>query len=109
MTGQDRRIWGYLVIWEFLVRPGTEGRFQQLYEAGGEWSRLFQRADAYLGTDLIQDTRVPQRYLTLDFWASQAAYDRFRQDHVTQYKAIDEKGAALTESEREVGRFCRIP
>jgi heme-degrading monooxygenase HmoA len=54
---------------------------------------------------LIQDVRETSRYLTLDFWASEAAYEAFRENRKEEYKSIDASCDQVTETEREVGRF----
>jgi hypothetical protein len=58
---------------------------------------------------LSHDSKQPLRYLTLDFWVSCEAYERFREASKTEYAAIDRECEELTESETEVGSFERIP
>jgi heme-degrading monooxygenase HmoA len=97
--------WQFLVIWEFVVRPGKEGLFEQIYGPDGDWGRLFRQGRGYYGTKLIRDCDELQRYVTLDFWESQVDYERFKSHHADEYKAIDAKCEALTEKEKEVGKF----
>lgn len=100
--------YGFLVVWQFRVRPGMEATFERAYGAEGDWAQFFRTDPAYFGTDLSRsqaDTRV---YITLDFWASEEAYDNFRAANSAGYHAIDARYEALTESEVEVGRFARI-
>jgi heme-degrading monooxygenase HmoA len=100
--------WGFLVIWEFTVREDKETVFEQAYGPDGEWARLFRRDPAYAGTELVRDSKRKRKYLTLDYWASQEAYDAFRERHLAEYKAIDAKCEAMTESEREIGRYGMV-
>lgn len=95
----------YVIVWEFRVRPGMEKRFAEAYGSHGEWVRLFQQDPAYIRTELMRDMHEPSRYLTLDFWASEAAYEAFRENRKDEYKGIDAKYEEMTEAEREVGRF----
>lgn len=99
--------WGYLIVWEFRVRTGMEKRFEAAYGSDGAWARLFQKAKGYVGTELNRDTQDPQRFVTLDFWMSRGAYETFREQHLAEYKTIDERCAAMTENEAEVGKFER--
>jgi hypothetical protein len=46
--------------------------------------------------------------VTLDFWKSKEAYDKFRKQHLPEYKALDKKCEASTESEREIGNFVPV-
>jgi quinol monooxygenase YgiN len=108
-NGRDYEQWGYLIIWEFQVRSGMEYRFETRYGPKGLWARLFAQDESYMGTDLIHHLSKERTYVTLDFWTSQAAYDAFRKQHRSKYKAIDQKCEELTESEREIGKFVRLP
>jgi len=96
---------GYVVIWEFHVRPRMSRRFEAAYGPKGDWARLFGRDRHYRGTLLTSSLRDRRTYLTLDFWSSKHAYESFRKRYAKEYKAIDAKCERLTESEREIGRY----
>lgn len=95
----------YIYIWEFEVRPGKEAEFEREYGPEGMWVRLFQGAPGYRETSLLRDPIHPRRYLTIDRWESEAAYQAFRAAHAREYAAIDAKCEGLTVAEREVGHF----
>jgi heme-degrading monooxygenase HmoA len=100
-------------VWEFQVPKGMEKRFEQVYGAKGSWARFFAQDEAYMGTELIHhlkrgESKAGRTYITLDFWASQNAYDAFRRQHFARYEAIDQKCQEMTESEREIGSFVRV-
>jgi heme-degrading monooxygenase HmoA len=103
MTKRDG--WGHVIIWEFQVQAGMEKQFEEVYGPKGDWARLFSQDGAYLGTELIRDLKTTCRYVTLDYWSSEQAYDDFRNRYLDEYKAIDQKCGAMTEDEREIGRF----
>jgi hypothetical protein len=107
LTGHESE-WGYLVVWEFIAKPGGQGRFEELYGSGGEWSRLFCQSDGYITTELNCDPENPRRYLTLDFWRCRETYDEFRTRHAPQYADLDRECEEVTESERDLGRFERV-
>jgi hypothetical protein len=106
-SGQPTR-WGYLVMWEFVVRAGMEARFEQVYGPSGDWARLFQQDENYLGTELTRGQGPPPRYITLDFWVSEATYERFREKRRKEYEAVDRECGWLRESERKLGTFVRM-
>jgi len=106
---RKRGEWGYLIMWEFQVRPGMEKRFEKIYGSDGDWARLFIQDESYIGTDLIHSLDGKRTYMTLDFWKSQKAYDDFRKRQLAKYKILDQQCEDLTESEREIGRFVRVP
>jgi len=95
----------YVIVWEFRVRSGMQKQFEEAYGCHGEWVGLFHQDPAYIRSELIQDVCEASRYLTLDFWASEAGYRAFRESRNDEYKSIDAKCERMTETEREVGRF----
>lgn len=97
--------WGYLIVWEFRVKPGQESGFEQVYGPEGAWAQFFRRGEGYLGTELVQDIKEPGRYLTLDLWTSRLAYEHFHKQNVVEYQAIGRHCEAMTEREVELGRF----
>jgi len=98
----------YVIVWEFRVIPGMEKQFERVYGADGEWVRCFGSDGGYIRTDLLRDAQDAGRYLTVDVWESEAAYDAFRTTHSNEYKEIDARCETLTQSEREVGRFVTL-
>jgi len=95
----------FVAVWEFWVRSGAEAEFEKAYGPDGAWVRLFSGDPAYGGTKLVRDLGEPRRYLTLDSWASAAAYKEFRRLHAEEYRAIDEVCESLTEREAKIGEF----
>lgn len=98
----------FLVIWQFRVRAGMEAPFQRIYGPQGDWAQLFRTGAGYLRTELNRSLTDPQVFVTLDFWTSQHAYDRFRGESSAGYDAIDARCEALTISELELGRFAPV-
>ena len=108
MATQEHDQWRYLIIWEFRVRAGMEARFEEAYGPQGDWARLFARHDEFVRTELNRDLKDSRRYVTLDFWTSRKAYENFRQQHASEYAALDQKFEEMTEKELEVGKFERV-
>jgi len=98
----------FLVLWEFDVKQGCEERFESAYGPTGDWARLFGLDSAYQRTLLLRDSSRPRTYVTLDFWASQKAYESFRQANLETYSALDERCEELTSAERKIGAFEQI-
>jgi len=98
----------YVVIWEFRARAGAEAEFEAAYGPDGGWVRLFRRDERYIRTELVRDIESPRRYVTLDYWTSQQAYDEFRIQHAEDYKRIDARCETLTESEELIGKFVTV-
>ena len=95
----------FLVLWEFEVKPGCEQRFERVYGPGGDWDSLFRRDSKHAGTYLFRDTTRPRVYLTTDNWLSRKSYERFLQDHRSEYDSLDAATQDLTTSQRHIGSF----
>jgi heme-degrading monooxygenase HmoA len=99
----------YAVLWRFRPRVGRESEFERAYGPSGEWALLFRRGDGYLGTELLRRSDDPGEYLTLDRWASRAAYEAFRARFSTEYRRLDHRLEELTEAETPLGTFESLP
>ena len=71
-------------------------------------AQLFRQSDGFVCTELSRDRNDARRYLTLDFWESKSAYEKFRAERASDYAAIDAHCESLTEFERELGQFERV-
>jgi heme-degrading monooxygenase HmoA len=95
----------HILLWEYLVKPEGVGEFLDLYGSRGEWAALFRRGEGYLHTELLRDQADPSRFVTIDYWESEVAWDEWRTQADVEYQKLDERGAGLTSVEREIGRF----
>jgi heme-degrading monooxygenase HmoA len=98
----------FTAIWEFHVKPEARSQFERIYGPDGDWAQLFRRSPEYCGTTLLQDRDHPERYLTLDHWASRDALAQFKREHHADYAALDKKCESLTEKETFVGDFDNL-
>ena len=97
----------FTAVWEFHVSADKRRAFEKAYGPNGDWAKLFRLGEGYIRTELLRDRDVPGRYVTLDFWASRLAYQKFRRQNLANYKALDRRCEALTQSERCIGEFQR--
>lgn len=97
----------FIAVWEFHVRPDKRRAFERAYGTNGDWAQLFRRAEGYIRTELFCDPDKPGRYVTLDFWASRLAFQKFKQQHIAAYKALDRRCESLTAHERRIGEFAK--
>ena len=94
----------HVIVWEFEPRVGRETEFENAYGSNGDWARLFAQSPDYRGTDLLKST-TKRTYLTIDRWASAAAFAAFKQQWRNEYAALDKRVEALTESERSIDAY----
>jgi heme-degrading monooxygenase HmoA len=99
----------YVVLWQFRPLVGQESEFKRAYGPSGEWAQLFRQGDGYLGTELLRRSDDPREYLTLDRWASRAAYEAFRARWSNEYRRLDYRLEELTEEEVFLGTFEAFP
>jgi heme-degrading monooxygenase HmoA len=98
----------FVALWEFEVKPGCEERFQRVYGPDGDWAKLFRSDSNYQETRLLRDATRAAIYLTMDFWKSRRAYERFIESHTTEYKKLDADGESLTLEERKIGWYRMV-
>jgi len=95
----------YVIVWEFVARPGCETEFEHAYGPRGRWAEFFRGGDGYLGTELW---RGEDRWVTVDRWDGEDAYERFRASRLPEYEALDREMEELTASETQLGTFTAL-
>ncbi len=95
----------FVYVWEYVVKQEAQADFERIYGPQGEWVHLFQNGEGYLGTELHQDVSQKLRYLTVDYWVSQAARDNFREQFAREFAELDQRCETLTEKEIFLGDF----
>jgi heme-degrading monooxygenase HmoA len=95
----------YIVLWRLRPLKDRKSEFERAYGPSGEWTRLFQHGEGYLGTELLRRSDDPGEYLALDRWVSRAAYEAFRTRFGSEYQRLDRRLEELTEEEVSLGTF----
>jgi heme-degrading monooxygenase HmoA len=95
----------FMRIWQFRVPAEKADDFRAVYGPTGDWSRLFQRETAFLGTELLQSATHPDIFLTIDRWDSIEAWAAFLRAWGDEYTALDRRCERLTVAEEEIGTF----
>lgn len=93
----------HVIVWQFDVDRAHREAFERTYGAAGDWARLFARAAGYLGTQLLADCDVGDRYLTLDRWRSEADFAAFRATFADEYARLDAICEGWTSREERLG------
>lgn len=96
------------IVWEFRVATENREEFERAYGSDGDWAKLFRRSDQYLGATLLRDPAVAGRYLTVDSWTDEEAFEDFKHQFAAEYKALDLRCEELTEYEMKIGGFDRV-
>jgi quinol monooxygenase YgiN len=98
----------YVVIWEFMAKPGERGEFENFYGPDGEWVQLFRRSKSFLRMEFFRDRNNENHYVTIDSFASKQGYDDFVREFRQEYEALDRRCDGVSESEREIGCFTAL-
>ena len=94
-----------LIVWEFRVKESIRSKFLRYYSSTGVWAMLFRKSPAYRETKLPQDTRDENRYVTIDSWETEEAFESFQKQFSEEYRALDKECEEFTEAERKIGLF----
>src|SRR5436305_15326334 len=90
----------------FEAKAGAEEDFVRAYRPDGDWAQLFRRSggESFLDSQLARDIEIARRFVTIDRWASRAAFDAFKAAAKPEYDALDARCRQLTRSERSEER-----
>lgn len=91
--------------WRFVVKPGKQPEFEELYGPGGLWAGLFHESRAYHGTILLRSQERDREYKLVDFWDHRDDFEAFKKKFASAYGALDHEGEGLTEQEEHLGWF----
>jgi hypothetical protein len=77
-------------VWEYEVPADQVDGFVAAYGPTGDWARLFARGDGFARTELYRSTESPTRFITVDLWRSQAAWQEFMGRWGLAYAELDQ-------------------
>ncbi len=95
----------FVILWEYEVKSGHEGMFENVYGPQGDWAHLFQSDPHYRETRLLRDVSRPRCYFTLDYWDTENDFAQFKAGHGAAYTEMDRATEGLTVSERRIASF----
>ena len=104
----DSKRTAYACIWEYKVKPDCVAEFEEVYGPSGVWVKLFISAEGYLRTELHRDRQNDFRYLTIDYWESLDAWEKFREEKSAEFNSIDSECEALTLTEHQIGQLAPV-
>jgi len=99
----------HAIVWEFLVPEAQRVAFEAAYGPDGPWALLFRQAPGFLEVKLLRSQESAERYLTIDRWESNTAFENFKSQFAREYQALDRQLEGLASSELRVGAFDDLP
>jgi heme-degrading monooxygenase HmoA len=79
----------FVRIWEYDAPEESVDRFIAAYGPFGDWARLFARGDGFVRTELFRSTQTATRFITVDVWSSEAAWQAFLHNWGARYAELD--------------------
>lgn len=95
----------FAIIWSYVVEPDWQAEFEQAYGPAGDWADFFRKGHGYIRTELLHDTKMENRYTTIDYWETEQDYKIFHDQFTAEYQALDARFEAWTINETLIGRF----
>jgi len=95
----------FVIIWQYQAKADRVSEFEKIHASDGAWAELFQKAEGFLGTELVRHHENPTRFLTIDRWTSRQAHEAFLTEWKQAYQALDAQCEGLTEKERLLGGY----
>jgi heme-degrading monooxygenase HmoA len=92
----------FQVIWELKVKFKERDKFEQFYDAKGDWVRFFRKSPDYLGTDVLESGEGDGIFLVIDEWHSEEAFNEFRNSLKADYDLIEEKAKSVSRSKKRI-------
>ena len=96
----------HIRLWRFVVPPENEAGFIAAYGSDGDWARLFAEAEGFQRVELWRSE--DGSFMTADYWASRADFDRFQANLGERYRALDTELEGLATDEIFIGAFTRL-
>ena len=89
-------------VWRYDVPTDVCDEFELEYGPDGSWATLFATSPGFVATSLYVDVGSPTSYLTVDRFADDQAWQRFRAEHEKAYQEVGERLRHLTTSQEEL-------
>jgi len=94
------------LVFRYEARDQTS--FERVYGPDGEWAQFFRGGRGYIGTELLHDLEVPERYLVIDRWESADAYNAFLREHREEYMRRSDESRVRYLQELRFGTFENV-
>jgi len=96
------------VVWQFDIRPGAADKFERLYGADGEWTKLSRQSRSFLGSSFLRDIRTESRYLLVEYWGEMVVYEKHVADFSDELITLEQEREKLVDRMETVGVFTAL-
>jgi hypothetical protein len=92
----------FQVIWELKVKFKEREKFEQFYDAKGEWVKFFSKSPDYQGTDVLESGDGDSAFLVIDEWLSDEAFNNFVKNNKAEYDLLEEKARSASRTKKRI-------
>jgi hypothetical protein len=96
------------IMWQFDVKDGREGEFEQLYGVDGEWAAMNRQARSYLGSSFLREQNRSSRYILIEYWSEMLVYEQHRVFRSDAIASLEERSRALVDLMEPLGVFSAL-
>ena len=79
----------YRAIWRYQGKAQCVEQFLKLYDSSGEWVQLF------IKTELFCETNKIEFFMTVDYWNSKKAYQKFYKSNKKEIDRIKHLSSSI--------------
>jgi len=90
------------VIWELKVKFKEREKFEQFYDAKGDWVKFMSKSPAYQGTDILESGEGDGIFLVIDEWSSEEDFTEFVTSRKADYALLEEKAKMASRSKKRI-------
>jgi heme-degrading monooxygenase HmoA len=92
----------FQVIWELKVKFKEREKFEQFYDAKGDWVKFFSKSPDYLGTVVLESGEGDGVFLVIDEWNSDEAFSEYVKTKKTEYDLLEEKAKSASRTKKRI-------
>ncbi len=92
----------FQVIWELKVKFKEREKFEQFYDAKGDWVKFFSKSPDYLGTDVLESGENDGTFLVIDEWQTEEAFTEYLKSRKAEYDQLEEKAKVASRSKKRI-------
>jgi hypothetical protein len=92
----------FQVIWELKVKFKERDKFEQFYDAKGDWVKFFSKSADYQGTDILESGEGDGIFLVIDEWQSEESFNEFVKGRKVDYDLLEEKAKTASRTKKRI-------
>jgi hypothetical protein len=96
------------IMWQFVVKGGSETEFEQLLGPDGEWNVMNRQTRSFLGSSFLRDQNDASRYVVVEYWSEMLVYEQYRVYRSDAIATLERRRDQLVASVEPLGVFTAL-